>query len=271
MTTISVIIPTWNRADTLKRAVVSVLNQTYPVTEILVCDDGSTDNSKYVIEELNNRKVRWLEGPRAGMPSVPRNRGIKASSSEWLAFLDSDDEWLPGKIEKQVLAAEKYKTDAVCCNAYHLTSEGISDKPLLTFDKDIVTLDDLLKSNYIICSTSLLKRTLMPAVIGFPEEKEMKSIEDYALWLRVATQTNFTFVNTPLANYSDISSQTIRTTYTDTWEQRIQIFLNFMAWLKSRESEQNRQYYKAAKIEFNEAMKKCNKSVFVYTLKQFFS
>jgi glycosyltransferase involved in cell wall biosynthesis len=271
MPTVSVIIPTWNRADTLKRAVVSVLNQTYPVTEILVCDDGSTDNSKQVILELNDARIKWCGGARAGMPSVPRNRGIAASKGEWLAFLDSDDEWLPHKIEKQIHAAGKLNTDAVCSNAFHVTSTGVSKQLFSGYDKEIITFSDLLKSNYVICSTSIIKRSLISVVKGFPEAKEMNSIEDYALWLRVATQTDFAFVNEPLASYFDIASQTtIRSNYTDTWDQRIQIFSNLVGWLKSEDSIKKSKYYPLAKLEFRKAMKMRKKSMLLYTIKQFF-
>ncbi len=92
---VSVIIPTWNAAATIKTAVLSALRQTYPPLEILVCEDGSTDNSKEIVESLNDARVRWLTGPHAGQPAIPRNRGIRKATGQWLAFLDSDDEWLP--------------------------------------------------------------------------------------------------------------------------------------------------------------------------------
>src|SRR4051794_13419670 len=99
---VSVIIPTWNRAATLGPAIQSVLNQTYPPREVLVCDDGSTDNSVDVVAQLDDQRIRWLPGGRGGRPAIPRNRGIGAATGEWLAFLDSDDEWLPDKLERQL-------------------------------------------------------------------------------------------------------------------------------------------------------------------------
>lgn len=101
MTKISVIIPTWNRAETLGKAISSALNQTFPPFEIVVCGvDGSPDQE--IFNLINDPRMRWIEGGRDGLASIPRNRGIKASRGEWLAFLDSDDEWLPDKLEKQL-------------------------------------------------------------------------------------------------------------------------------------------------------------------------
>jgi teichuronic acid biosynthesis glycosyltransferase TuaG len=269
MSSVSVIIPTWNRAVTLERAVKSVLCQTYPVIEILVCDDGSTDNSKEIISRFNNGNVKWIEGPRAGMPSVPRNRGIAQSKGEWLAFLDSDDEWLPEKIEKQIQLAGKLQTKAVCSNAFHITANGKSAKLYTDYSSDIITYDGLVKSNYVICSTSMVHRSLTPIVKGFPETKELKALEDYALWLRVATQTNFAFVTEPLAKYYDNASESIRADDNDTWGQRMRIFSDLKNWLKSTPGVEK--YYSTAEFEYKRALQNSGKSVFLYSLKQLFS
>src|ERR1700739_3316319 len=102
MDKVSVIIPTYNRQNTLLRAVKSVLQQTYTVHEILICDDGSDDDSKKIITELKSEKIKWLDCGKNGMPSIPRNKGIQYSTGDWIAFLDSDDEWLPNKTETQL-------------------------------------------------------------------------------------------------------------------------------------------------------------------------
>ena len=99
---ISVIIPNYNRSELLKKAITSVLNQSYAVLEILVCDDGSTDNSKEVIEQFNNQTIKWIDCGKNGRPAIPRNIGVKKAKGNYIAFLDNDDEWLPTKIEEQV-------------------------------------------------------------------------------------------------------------------------------------------------------------------------
>jgi glycosyltransferase involved in cell wall biosynthesis len=103
MLKISVIIPTFNRAHTLKRAIDSVLCQTYAPHEIIVIDDGSTDNTSELLTHYQNLKVIKTENQGV---SLARNLGIQAASGEWIAFLDSDDEWLPFKLQKQVAMIE---------------------------------------------------------------------------------------------------------------------------------------------------------------------
>jgi glycosyltransferase involved in cell wall biosynthesis len=233
MTSVSVIIPTWNREVTIKRAVLSALNQTYPVSEIFVCDDGSTDNSREIIEGIGNNKVKWISGPRAGLPAVPRNRGIKASTGEWLAFLDSDDEWLPFKIEKQIKAAELLKTEAVCGNAFRITPNNNAAKPYLDYTGERITFENLVGSNYVICSSCLIKRTVVNNLGGFPESPEFKAIEDYALWLKVATLADFAFVKEPIVNYYDDPKQSIRDNTVTELQQREKIFASLSKWMEN--------------------------------------
>ena len=117
MPEISVIIPTYNYANYVRDAVESVLNQSYKEFEIIVVDDGSTDGTKKVLEPLKNR-IRYIYQENRGLPSA-YNTGIKASKGEYIAFLDSDDLWLPEKLKLQ----KKYFDDnpavgMVICNGY---------------------------------------------------------------------------------------------------------------------------------------------------------
>jgi glycosyltransferase involved in cell wall biosynthesis len=113
VTKVTVIIPTFNRASTILDAVQSVVNQTYAPTEIIVVDDGSTDDT---IEKLGvfSSCITLLRQQNAG-PSVARNQGVQAASGEILTFLDSDDTWLPEKLERQVALMNGYGEGIVCC------------------------------------------------------------------------------------------------------------------------------------------------------------
>ena len=117
---ISVIIPTFNRANSyLLRAINSVLSQSYKPLEILICDDGSTDNTKAIIDSLDSNLVKYLYCGRNKRPSVPRNIGIKKAKGNWIAFLDSDDYWYENKLEVQVKILKKESTiNAICSNAH---------------------------------------------------------------------------------------------------------------------------------------------------------
>ena len=104
---ISVIIPTYNRNESLKRCIQSVIFQTYQNFEILVMDDGSTDGTKEIVTDFNDPRIIYEWDDNWGGPAKPRNRGIKKSSGEFIAFLDSDDWWLPKKLEESVVVLEK--------------------------------------------------------------------------------------------------------------------------------------------------------------------
>lgn len=230
MKSVSVIIPTWNREKTLKRAIESALNQTLSPIEILVCDDGSTDNTYKIVESLNNAKVKWFAGKHTGLPAVPRNRGIKNARGEWLAFLDSDDEWLPNKLEKQLRAVKQMKCRAACANAYRVKSGPIPKKSCLDYTGRIIEFSDLLKNNYVISSSALIHKSLIPKCLGFPEALELRAVEDYAFWLRILTQTDFAYVNENLVYYTDEPKLSIRKTARSVHLQRKAVFQNFLSW-----------------------------------------
>ena len=99
---ISIIVPTYNRANLIGRAIKSILNQTYQNFEIIVVDDGSQDNTEETVKIFGDRRIIYLKHKTNKGAGTARNTGIKTAKSEYIAFLDSDDEWLPKKIEKQI-------------------------------------------------------------------------------------------------------------------------------------------------------------------------
>lgn len=248
---ISVVIPTYNRANDLMAAIQSVLNQTYPITEILVCDDGSTDNSKELVSNLNNPKVKWLECGENGGPAIPRNTGVKQSIGNWIAFLDNDDEWLNTKIEKQVDLLQHHDAKACCCNASRIKF-GEDKGPYLDYKKTEITTLDLMLQNSIICSSALLNKELILETALFPEDKKFIAIEDYCLWLRLSKKTKFLFINENLVKYSDNAEISIRSTNTkDVWDTYSLIFNDFKEWLTQKKislsSDEKREFKKLTK------------------------
>jgi teichuronic acid biosynthesis glycosyltransferase TuaG len=236
-TSISVIIPTWNRAHTIEAAICSVLQQTLPVREVLICDDGSSDDTQQRVEAIAARdpRVIWLPGPRGGRPAIPRNRGIIAARGDWIAFLDSDDTWLPGKLERQMAEVEAQKVDAVCCNTWRVVP-GSEARTLLLPDTDLrLNAHDLMRRNLVQCSSVLLRRRLFEQALGFPESASLKVGEDYALWLRIAAQTDFAYIAEPLMIYRDDAANSVRADSLDGWSERLAVFGDFSAWASSRE------------------------------------
>jgi len=244
MTKISVIIPTWNRAETLGKAILSALNQTLPPFEILVCGvDGSPDQK--VVNSINDSRLVWIEGGRDGLASIPRNRGIKASKGDWLAFLDSDDEWLPDKLEKQLKHANKLGCPAVCSDTIrYVPSQGYQGTLLDgNIPGDLISFPLLIDENYIICSSVLIRKDIVLKCGGFPEDRSLKVGEDYALWLRATTLTNFAFLNEPLLIYRDEPQNSIRAFCPSYWELRVNVLKNFVLWAENENSNEINQKY----------------------------
>lgn len=232
---VSVIIPNFNRAELLEQAIASALAQTLAPKEVLVCDDGSTDNSKGVVAGFRDARVRWLAGEHSGLPAVARNRGIHASCGDWLAFLDNDDTWLPNKLTLQLEAAQASGCQAVCGNAVRVDRDGRNIGLYFTMPDHQLTFKRLLRINEVICSSVLVRRPLVLSVGSFPESPALKSVVDYSLWLRVATVTTFAYQSDTLVNYRDVPSDSIRKGDCNYWEQHRLVLSDLMGWL-----EQNR-------------------------------
>jgi len=227
---VSVIIAAWNAAETIGETILSALNQTHAPLEVLVCDDGSSDGTRGIIEAINDSRVRWIDGGRSGRPAVPRNRGIAQSAGEWIAMLDSDDQWLPEKLAAQLALAEKLDCRAVSTNAVRFVPAKGAAGNLLSWGKERITFADLLDINQVVCSSALIHRSIFKTARGFPEAPELKSIEDYACWLRVATRTDFAYIAEPLVIYRDDPVNSVRSADVTLWSQRRLVFKDFLEW-----------------------------------------
>lgn len=230
---ISVIIPTYNRAKYLQTTIESVLQQTIPVFEILICDDGSTDNSKEIVLNFTDKRVKWIEGIHVGLPSAPRNRGIMISKGDWIAFLDSDDYWVSNKLEEQFKKINECCTDAVCSNAFRVLPGNQEDRLYHNFNENIFKFKDLLFSNKIICSSVVIKKDILKKTGMFNEHEKFKAIEDYALWLKVSTYTNWAYVNDGLVKYLDDPINSIRSVGITVLEQKRIILKDYLKWNKN--------------------------------------
>ncbi len=207
---VSVIIPTYNRAELLFKAVESALAQTVEDIEVLVCDDGSTDDSRNRIASLCNPKLRWIPGQHSGRPAPARNRGILSARGEWLAFLDSDDIWFPDKLERQINLVKETGLLACSTNALRLRKDGSVTGLYQDFRIPAISLEKILRSNWVICSSAMINRSLIDKVFGFPEKPDFKNSNDYALWLRVASLTDFAYDNEPRLYYRDDAYNSLR-------------------------------------------------------------
>lgn len=199
---ISVIIPTFNRAEMLKRCLLSLCEQTYKNFEVIVCDDGSSDNTKVVVDEFSHKlNIIYSYDNNSGGPARPRNRGLKIAKGDFIAFLDSDDWWYPNKL----LICANYVKDYDLI--YHdLDIYTNSDKPKgAAKGKDLkvnIFKDLLLNGNVITNSSVLIRKSIVSLVGEISEDKSLVAVEDFDYWIRVAKVTNrFKYINQSLGGY----------------------------------------------------------------------
>jgi glycosyltransferase involved in cell wall biosynthesis len=208
---VSAIIPTYNRSELVMRAVQSVLNQTYSNIEVIVVDDASTDDTHERLAVFSDR-IHYVLIPhqaKAGGPA--RNVGIEASRGDYLAFLDSDDEWLPDKIAKQVAVLDNPDIHVVYCDAVYLDDDG----NILRLQRERYRgniLSHLFADNIISGSASavMLRRSCFAKVSLF--RTDLVTRDDWDLWIRLAFHFSFDFVPEPLVRIH-IGANNIQSTY----------------------------------------------------------
>lgn len=205
MNKVSIVMPTFNRAYCIKRTIQSVLDQTHANWELLVVDNTSTDNTQQLVEQFGDERIRFLQVLNDGIIALSRNIGIGAASGRFIAFMDSDDPWLPRKLEIS-LAMLASGFDIVYHDLYITDGEDQSKKTKTGVSRYLnkPVLHDLLKNgNGINTSSVVVKADMVKAVGGFTESRESIGIEDYELWVRIAMQTDrFGFIKEPLGFYT---------------------------------------------------------------------
>ena len=191
---ISVIIPTHNRAHAIGRAIESVLKQSLPPAEVIIVDDGSTDETAELIQN-NFPACHYLHQQNQGVSSA-RNSGISTATGEWLAFLDSDDEWMPDKLATQT-SALKSKPDVKLCHTEEIWIRN--GKRVNQMKKHAKTGGWIFQHCLPLCAISpssvIIHRSLFEEVGLFDET--LPACEDYDLWLRICAFHPTLFIETP--------------------------------------------------------------------------
>lgn len=199
----SVIVPTYNRADLLDRCLDSLTRQSFRDFEVLVCDDGSTDDSRAVAERYKKRlDLHYLWDENWGGPARPRNRGIAAACGEWICFLDSDDWWTPDKLEACLPYLDD--NDVVYHNLriYREGAESGSGVLKVYQPRKPVFIDMLLHDSCMPNSSVCIRRTVVEQAGPLSEDNALVAVEDYDYWLRISRLTErFKMVNQVLGYY----------------------------------------------------------------------
>ena len=204
----TVIIPTYNRVDNLPLCLESVLSQTFTNFEIVIIDNGSTDNTeKLILENYNDSRIYYFWQKGSGSPANPRNQGIRKARGVWVSFLDSDDLWYPEKLEsvyEKIQFQSQLETDVICHN------ERMCDQMNQKLHKisHVRVASDMYKSmllegNCLSPSATTIRRSFLTEKgLFFNESPDFAIVEDYDMWLRLAKNgAVITFIDKTLGDY----------------------------------------------------------------------
>jgi len=199
--TVSVIIPTYNRELLITRAIRSVLNQTYRDFELIVVDDGSIDNTVGIVNGFNDPRIKYIRHDKNRGVAAARNTGIKAARGSYIAFQDSDDEWLPTKLEKQLQAftAAPPKVGVVYSGVWRV--ENNKKTYFIHYAKRGNLYYSLFKLGFIYLQSAMVKKECFFKVGIFDEE--IPGAEDWELWLRISKYYHFRCIEEPSVSIYD--------------------------------------------------------------------
>jgi glycosyltransferase involved in cell wall biosynthesis len=195
---VSVIMPTYNRAYIVGRAIKSVLNQTYANFELIIIDDGSTDNTADVVKSFNDSRIVYVKHARNLRIASARNTGIDVSRGDYIAFLDSDDEWLPDKLREQLIAFKEAPSDV---GAIYTQMKNIRKGKTEYIHRKTPPEGDIhrhvLSGLPVYLITLMVKRKYLEQAGTF--DKDFVFADDWDFCIRLSEICNFIFIKTPLA------------------------------------------------------------------------
>jgi glycosyltransferase involved in cell wall biosynthesis len=196
------LIPVYNGAAYVARAIESALAQTHEDVELLIVNDGSPDDSRRVIEPyLLSPKVRYIEKPNGGVASA-RNAGLRIATGAYVALLDQDDAWYPNKLARQVAVLERRPEVAlVHADVDYVDAEGtlLAHDPYFPARVEGSCFREFFMANPVMACTAIARRTAIDEAGGFDEQ--IRFADDYDLWLRIAHRHAVAFIAEPLATY----------------------------------------------------------------------
>ncbi len=183
---ISVIIPSYNRAKTIERAINSVLSQTYSNLELIIVDDCSTDNTKEIVKKIKDSRVRYYCFKENKGACAARNYGVSVSKGDYIAFQDSDDEWVLSKLEKQLECMNSLKVDVVfsTINLYNTKGNFIKNIPN-NMKSCFVSQEKLLEKSIIGTPSILLKREVFDF---FQFDEDLPRLQDWEFSLKISSK-----------------------------------------------------------------------------------
>ncbi len=203
MPKVSVVIPAYNAMTYLPETVESVLRQTFTDFEVLIIDDGSSDQVVQWASQLSDSRVKLISQENQGLPGA-RNTGIAHAQAEYIAFLDADDLWEPTKLEKQVRCLDENPAVGLVHTWMVLVDEqGKSTGKVMPSNAEGYVWKQLAERNAIACPSVVVRRCCFETVGMF--DRNLRSLEDWEMWIRIAAQYPFAVIKEPLAYYRQLS------------------------------------------------------------------
>lgn len=201
---VSVIVPTYNRLRLLKETVSSILTQTFTAFELILVDNMSSDGTEAFVKSIDDKRVRYFRNPNNGVIAVNRNLGIRNARGRFIAFCDDDDLWVEDKLATQVRFMDS-NANAGLSFGYAEDFGLTPSSGLLRFPKNesdgIKSFESLFLGNKIATLTVMVRKVCLDEVGLFDEDPELKALEDYDLWLRVARRYRIACVGQVLGKY----------------------------------------------------------------------
>jgi len=181
---VSIIMPSYNTADYISDSIKSIQEQTYPNWELIIVDDCSTDNSMEVIRSFNEPRIKLLKNEKNSGAAVSRNYALREAKGKWIAFLDSDDTWVPEKLEKQIKFMKEHGY-AFTFTDYRICLNG-TWMPYVNTGPNVVTK----KRMYDYCYFSTITVMYEREKIGLIQITNLRKNNDYAMWLQAIEKSN---------------------------------------------------------------------------------
>ena len=193
---VSIIMPSWNTAEFISESIQSVINQTHKDWELIIVDDCSTDGSLEIIKSFKDKRIQLFVNENNSGAAFSRNFGLRMAKGKWVAFLDSDDKWLPNKLEEQLTFMLSNNYFFSCA-----ASENIDEnsKPIGIINRSIkhITKRRMVQYCWPGCLTVMYNRD----VVGLVQIENLKKNNDYAMWLRVVQKVDCYYFDKVLAQY----------------------------------------------------------------------
>lgn len=193
---VSIIMPNYNCAKFIAETIKSVLAQTYQNWEILFVDDCSTDNSVEIAESFQDPRIRILKNEKNSGAAVARNYALREAKGKWIAFLDSDDLWLPEKLEKQIAFMEENKIAFSYTRYEEINEESEPLRRVVSGPKRITK-----RGQFNYCWQGCLTVMYDATIVGLIQIEDIKKNNDYAIWLKVCQKANCYLLPELLSKY----------------------------------------------------------------------